>query len=80
MCVIVNSFISLLNMPLSRYRLKKIISCNARCDLSYRVENGASLLEIADVLGHKQIQMTKRYAHLCVSHKKKLIEKYFGEI
>ena len=40
----------------------------------------ASLLEIADVLGHKQIQMTKRYTHLCVSHKQKLIEKYFGEI
>jgi hypothetical protein len=35
---------------------------------------GLSLLEIADVLGHKQIQMTKRYAHLCVSHKQKLIE------
>ena len=47
---------------------------------SYLAQNGASLLEIADVLGHKQIQMTKRYAHLCVSHKKKLIEKYFGEI
>jgi len=47
---------------------------------SYLAQNGASLLEIADVLGHKQIQMTKRYAHLCVSHKQKLIEKYFGEI
>jgi len=44
---------------------------------SYLTQNGASLLEIADVLGHKQIQMTKRYAHLCVSHKQKLIEKYF---
>jgi len=39
-----------------------------------------SLLEIADVLGHKQIQMAKRYAPLSVSHKQKLIEKYFGEI
>ena len=47
---------------------------------SYLAMNGCSLLEIADVLGHKQIQMTKRYAHLCVSHKQKLIEKYFGEI
>jgi len=47
---------------------------------SYLAQNGASLLEIADVLGHKQIQMTKRYAHLCVSHKQKLINKYFGEI
>jgi len=26
------------------------------------------------------MQMTKRYAHLCVSHKQKLIEEYFGEI
>ena len=47
---------------------------------SYLAQNGASLLEIADVLGHKQIQMTKRYAHLCVSHKQKLIEKYLDDI
>ena len=47
---------------------------------SYLAQNGASLLEIADVLGHKQIQMTKRYAHLCFSHKQKLIEEYFGEM
>jgi len=47
---------------------------------SYLAQNGASLLEIADVLGHKQIQMTKRYAHLCVSHKQKLIEKLFDRM
>ena len=47
---------------------------------SYLEQNGASLLEIADILGHKQIQMTKRYAHLCVSHKQNLIERYLGEI
>jgi len=40
---------------------------------SYLAQNGASLIEIADVLGYKKIQMTKRYAHLCVSHKIKLI-------
>ena len=80
MCVIVNSFISLLNMPLSRYRLKKIISCNARCDLSYRVENGASLLEIADVLGHKQIQMTKRYTYLCLSYLFKILRNLYNSI
>ena len=44
---------------------------------SYLAQNGASLLEIADVLGHRQISMTARYSHLCVSHKQKLIEKYF---
>ena len=47
---------------------------------SYLAQNGASLLEIADVLGHKQIQMTKRYAHLCVDHKQKLIDKVLGDI
>jgi integrase len=42
---------------------------------SYLAMNGCSLLEIADVLGHKQIQMTKRYSHLCIDHKKDLINR-----
>jgi integrase len=36
---------------------------------------GASLLEIADVLGHKTLQMVKRYSHLVVDHKAKVIER-----
>lgn len=36
---------------------------------------GASLLEIADVLGHKTLAMVKRYSHLVVDHKAKVIEK-----
>ena len=47
---------------------------------SYLAQNGASLLEIADVLGHKQIQVTKRYAHLCIDHKTKLINRVFADI
>jgi len=47
---------------------------------SYLAQNGCSLLEIADVLGHKQIQMTKRYAHLCIDHKAKLINSVFADI
>jgi len=47
---------------------------------SYLAQNGASLLEIADVLGHKQIQVTKRYAHLCIDHKAKLINRVMGGI
>ena len=31
---------------------------------SYLAMNGASLLEIADILGHKTLQMVKRYSHL----------------
>lgn len=36
---------------------------------------GASLLEIADVLGHKTLAMVKRYSHLVVDHKAGVIEK-----
>jgi len=36
---------------------------------------GASLLEIADVLGHKTLTMVTRYSHLVVEHKAKVTEK-----
>jgi len=47
---------------------------------SYLAQSGASLLEIADVLGHKQISVTKRYAHLCIEHKVSLINRVMGSI
>ncbi len=47
---------------------------------SYLAMNGASLLEIADVLGHRQLEMTKRYSHLCINHKSKLINRVLGSI
>jgi len=43
-------------------------------------QSGASLIEIADVLGHKQISVTKRYAHLCIEHKSSLINRVLGSI
>ena len=47
---------------------------------SYLAQSGASLLEIADVLGHRQISMTARYSHLCVDHKQKLINNVFPSL
>ena len=47
---------------------------------SYLAQSGASLLEIADVLVHKQISVTKRYAHLCIEHKSSLINRVMGGI
>ena len=47
---------------------------------SYLAQSGATLLEIADVLGHKQIEVTKRYAHLCIEHKSSLINRVMGSI
>lgn len=41
---------------------------------SYLAMNGASQLEIAEVLGHKTLQMVKRYSHLSEGHVRKVIK------
>lgn len=41
---------------------------------------GASLLEIADLLGHRQLQVTQRYAHLCADSKKALVARVMGSV
>jgi integrase len=38
------------------------------CTASYLAMNGASLAEIAEVLGHKTLAMVKRYSHLSDGH------------
>lgn len=49
---------------------------------SYLVMNGASLAEIAEILGHRTLQMVKRYAHLSDAHVSKVVanmnKKIFG--
>lgn len=45
---------------------------------SMLARNGATLLEIADLLGHRQLQMTKRYSHLATSHKAALVNRVLG--
>ncbi|MEW5424072.1 tyrosine-type recombinase/integrase [Amorphus sp. 3PC139-8] len=40
---------------------------------SYLAMNGASLVEIAEVLGHRTLQMVRRYAHLSDSHIKDVV-------
>lgn len=44
--------------------------------------NGASLAEIAEILGHKTLQMVKRYAHLSAAHTSEVVtrmnKKIFG--
>lgn len=47
---------------------------------SYLIMNGASLGEIADVLGHKTLQMVQRYAHISDSHKGSVIERMNDKI
>ncbi len=51
---------------------------------SYLAMSGASLTELSDVLGHKTLQMVKRYAHLSLPHTIKIVAKMnkqmFGKI
>lgn len=47
---------------------------------SYLLMNGASLPEIAEVLGHKTLSMVKRYAHLSDTHTSKVIERMNQQI
>ena len=50
---------------------------------SYLAMNGASLMEIAEILGHKTLAMVKRYAHLSESHTRSVVARMnqavFGE-
>jgi len=41
---------------------------------SYLAMNGASLTEVAEILGHKTLQMVQRYAHLSEQHTSKVLE------
>lgn len=51
---------------------------------SYLAMNGATQRDLMEVLGHKTVQMTKRYSHLSDSHVSSVIgsmnEKIFGDI
>ncbi|NCC61234.1 MAG: site-specific integrase [Verrucomicrobiae bacterium] len=50
---------------------------------SYLAMNGATLAEIAEVLGHKTLQMVKRYSHLSEAHTSTVVasmnKRIFGE-
>jgi integrase len=42
--------------------------------------NGATLLEIADVLGHRTLQMVRRYSHLSHDHKAALLNRVMPKV
>lgn len=46
---------------------------------SYLAMSGASLAEIAEVLGHKTLSMVKRYAHLSEGHTASVMERMVGK-
>jgi len=50
------------------------------CCASYLAMHGASLVEIADVLGHKTFQMVQRYAHLAEAHTAQVVARMTATI
>jgi integrase len=47
---------------------------------SYLAMNGASLVEIAEVLGHRTLAMVKRYAHLSEGHTRSVLDRMANEV
>ena len=47
---------------------------------SLLARQGATLLEIGDLLGHRTISMTKRYSHLASSHRSALVNRVLGDL
>ena len=45
---------------------------------SWLAQSGAELLQIAESLNHKSLAMTKRYSHLCVASREKMLSQVFG--
>jgi len=53
---------------------------NRHSAASYLAMSGATLAEIAEVLGHKTLQMVKRYSHLTEQHTAKVVAKMNKQI
>ena len=45
---------------------------------SILAQSGATLLEIADLFGHRQLQVTRSYSHLAVTHKAAMVNRVLG--
>lgn len=44
---------------------------------SYSAQHGASLLELADALGHKTLKMVQRYSHLSTDSRRRMVSRVF---
>ncbi len=50
------------------------------CAASYMAMSGSSLVEIGILLGHKRLEVTKRYSHLSQKHISKVVERMNQEV
>jgi integrase len=47
---------------------------------SYLAQHGATLLEIGDLLGHRQISMVRRYSHFATRDRSALVDRVMGTL
>ncbi len=47
---------------------------------SILARNGASLIQIGDLLGHRSATVTRRYAHLCIDGRREMVDAVFGGV
>jgi integrase len=47
---------------------------------SFLAQNGASLLQIGDLLGHRSVAMARRYAHLATADRAALVNRVLGDM
>ena len=45
---------------------------------SFLTQAGVPAITVAAILGHKTLQMTKRYSHLAIEHQRDAVIKVFG--
>lgn len=66
---------------LEEAKLKGVVMHTCRhTAASMLAQEGASIIEIADVLGHRDLKMAKRYSHLSTGHKSELVTRVLGTL
>jgi hypothetical protein len=60
------------HLPLGCCRRRSVSAIASRPRIGW---SAAALLEIADLLGHRTLAMVKRYSHVVIDHKARVIER-----
>jgi integrase len=76
MCIEAHWKSALKQAKISNFRFH---DCRHSC-ASALAQQGASLLELADVLGHRTMAMVRRYSHLSIGSKRRLVDRVLGDI
>ncbi len=75
------SFAGQWKKALAEAKLKGVVMHTCRhTAASMLAQAGASVIEVADALGHRDLKMARRYAHLSIEHKSALVTRVLGSL